>query len=243
MILNNRSLLSLLLIALLITLSTSCKKDDGHKPSITGSWVMEIGSGQDIPVQLTLYSDGSLEWVPLIPTENHSLSLAKHTFSNGVLTITNDPDCSGTGRYTVTLQGVNMNLTVIEDDCEPRISALVGDWTRKDLMIEQDFRKIWRKSMVVSDEPKDILFYLQHNGVFEWLINEETSLYKSSLGKYVVGPDYLAVFSFLDCHLYVGYYSYLFSGGGTQLVISNVEDDCTYRIAAIAGSWELVDIQ
>jgi len=224
------------LLAVVLIFTSACKKDKDDSPSILGAWVMEIGPDKNIPVQLSFFSNDFFEWVPLIPTENHNRSAAKYTFKDGVLKITNDPDCPEVGEYNVNIQGINMTLSLKNDDCDPRTAGLEGTWKRKDLMLDVRIQGIWEKSVTINDTIRQIIFYPQQNGIFEWLISKETPLYQTSSGRYAVGTEYLVVYNFLDCASILGYYTYSLSGEN-QIIISEEQDHCGFRITAIAGTW------
>lgn len=235
---NIQKIMGLAILAFILNLSFSCKKDDEYKPSVMGSWVRDIGSEDIIPIQLTFFYNDLFEWIPLIPTDNHTRSAAKYTFKDGIITITNDPDCPGAGKYNGVLKGTTLTISVIEDVCAQRIAGLVGVWDRKDMMIDASVRGWWQKSVTIADTLREIVLLPQQNGVFEWLISKETSDYKSQFGKYVIGPDCIAFYNFLDCSSIVGYYSYTITDQ-KQLVLSTARDHCSLRIPAIVGTWSL----
>lgn len=233
---KNIKLLAVLLIA--ITAASSCKDDDDSSPSIFGSWTMSNIDDQTIPYQLSLFANDFIEWVPLVPTEDLRRQAADYTLADGVLTITNDPNCPENAEYAVSMQGDVLTLSVLTDNCPERIEVLDRNWRRKDQMIDVRVQAAWTKSVTISDTLRQILFYPQQNGVFEWFITpHETPLYVSSIGRYAVSADYLVVYNFLDCHTIMGYYSYELVDGN-RIIISEVQDHCGFRTTAIEGTWE-----
>lgn len=234
-------------ISLLILLSTvvftmlflnACKNDDNNDPSIMGSWVRNIGENDEIPVQISLYSNSYFEWIPLIPTESYTRNSAKYTYSGGMLTITNDTQCPEPGKYSVAVKGSTLTLTLVEDDCAARITKLSGNWSRKNMMTDVRLQGVWLKTITIADTARQLVFIPQQNGAFEWLISKETNLYQSQFGRYAVGDDYVAIFNFLDCASIVGYYTYTIQEEN-KLILTPVEDNCSIRTPALSGTWNL----
>jgi hypothetical protein len=226
-------------IIIIAIAATSCKDKNESSPSILGSWTMSDIDDQTIPYQLSLYANNFMEWVPLAPTENLRRESADYSFADGVLTITNDPNCPENAEYTVSLQGDALTLSVVTDNCPERIQLLDRNWRRKDQMLDVRLQVAWTRAATISDTLRHIIFYPQQNGVFEWLISNETPLYVTSIGRYAVSADYLVIYNFLDCHTIMGYYSYELQGG-EKITISTVQDHCDFRTTAIEGAWDYV---
>jgi len=216
----------------------ACKNDDNNDPSIMGSWVRNIGTSNEIPVQISLFSNKYFEWIPLIPVEEYTRVPAEYEYVGGVLTITKDITCPEPGKYSVTVKGNTLTLEVIEDDCEARVTRLAGNWARKNMMTDVRIQGAWSKTVTIADTARDLFFIPQQNGVFEWLISKETPLYMSQFGRYAVGDQYVAVYSFLDCASIVGYYTYAIQDE-KRLVLTPVQDYCTIRTPALSGTWNL----
>jgi len=201
-----------------------------------GSWVRDIGEYNEIPVQISLFSNNYFEWIPLIPVEDHTKVPAEYEYKQGVLTITNDITCPEPGKYSVTVKRNTLTLAVIEDNCEDRVSRLAGNWARKDMMADVRIQGVWLKTLTIADTARDVIFIPQQHGVFEWLISEETPLYLNQFGRYAVGDQYVAIYSFMDCASIVGYYTYSIQEEN-QLVLTPAPDQCSIRIPALSGTW------
>lgn len=234
--LNKSNLSSVILMALLFTFSYSCKKDKDSTPSILGSWVMNIGIDNNIPIQISFFANGFYEWIPLVPTENHTRSSAEYTLSDGVLTLINDSDCPEEGRYLVSIDDNKLILTVQQDDCPSRVAGLEGSWSRKNDLIDIRVQGVWYRSISIADTLREIVFFPQQNGVFEWIISKETPDYQTTNGRYAIGEDYMVIFNFLDC-TGLGYYTYDISE--VQLKLTEAAEPCSIRSVVMAGTWEL----
>jgi hypothetical protein len=232
-----QNLAAVFLITLMIAVSYSCKKDKDSTPSILGSWIMSIGPDKDIPIQISFFANDFFEWIPLIPTESHTRSAADYDYTNGVLTIMNDPDCPEAGTYDVSVEDDKLVISVIEDDCSPRITGLEGSWTRKNDLPERKIEGIWKRNISLEGEEREIVFYTQQNGVFEWIISEPTSVYETTNGRYAVGDEYLVIYNFLDCSG-LGYYTYIYTSENRLLITENFEP-CEIRSRVLTGTWAM----
>jgi len=232
-----KRILTILMPAILLMSVSSCK-DEEFKPSVNGQWVKQLESSNNLPVQIAFHIDGLFDWVPLTPNGSHTHTSAKYSYKDGVLTLRNDADCPGEGKYSVTFQGLTMTLTLINDGCEPRINGIVGTWTRKDLMIDTKFKKVWSKNLTIADTVRLVYFVPGNLGVFDWYIDKPTPLLQTGEGRFAVGENYFIVFGFLDCANIGGYYSYQIQDEN-RLIVSSAVDNCGFRTAAFTGNWNL----
>ncbi len=124
-------LLPFFLLAATLFLMPACSDDNEKLETIQGEWITDH-SVTDVPIRLTFYSDGTFLWEPRIDTEEHSPSSGSYTFDDDLLTIFDDDDCPEiTGLYTAIHEGATFNISVREDECEPRIVALTGLWEKE----------------------------------------------------------------------------------------------------------------
>ena len=228
-------MLMLAVLALPAICLVSCKKDKNGDPSILGSWIMSIGDQSNIPVQLSFYANGFFEWVPLIPTENHTRTAAEYSYAEGVLTISNDPDCPEDGKYKIVVKDNSITISLLEDGCTPRIAGLAGTWTRKNDAPERRIGGVWYRNINLEGKQREIVFYTQQNGVFEWIISEPTSIYETTNGRYAVGEEFLVIYNFLDCSG-LAFYKYTYTGENRLLITEHVEP-CEIRSAVMTGTW------
>lgn len=83
-------------------------------------------------VQLTLQNDGILIWQPLEAIQGHSSSSVSFSKLEGdQIRIFNDTDCGTDATYAYQVSNTILELTAMEDNCDPRIDALSGIWNRK----------------------------------------------------------------------------------------------------------------
>ncbi len=126
---------SVFLLVVGVMFLCACSKNEKiEKPDIIDTWGKMYGPDNDIPIELTFYEDGTFQWIPTIPNDYHTPSAGEYTLSDNILGIFNDPDCPDVeeGWYSVDLAGDVLTITLIEDECEPRVPALSGEWTRVD---------------------------------------------------------------------------------------------------------------
>ncbi len=130
---------SIFLLMSLLFLMSACSDDkDNQEPIvdpiyIEGSWI-RYHPVTDVPIRITFFADGSFLWGPRIETGYHSPSTGNYSFENEELGLFGDDDCPGmTGLYQAALEENTLAVTLIEDECEPRIPGMQGVW-----MAEQD---------------------------------------------------------------------------------------------------------
>jgi hypothetical protein len=125
-------LLTFALMAVALFLMPACSDDNDELVSISGSWTNNH-SVTDVPIRLTFdCCDGSFRWEPAEETEEHTPSSGSYTFDDSVLTIFDDDDCpEQTGVYSAIIEGDVLEITVQDDECDPRVVALSGTWTRE----------------------------------------------------------------------------------------------------------------
>lgn len=232
---NRNEIFVALAILILLVTAYACKKDTNDDPTILGSWVMNIGEEKNIPVQLSFFANDFFEWIPLVPTDTHTRSAANYTFADGVLTIMNDPDCPENGEYKLSLQGSQLEITLISDDCEPRVSGLQGTWNRKNDLPERRIEGIWYRNLRLEGKDVEVVFHTQQNGVFEWIMSESTDSYQTTNGRFAVSDDYLVIYNFLDC-FGLGYYTYTFTSEN-RLLITEHNEPCEIRPVVLTGTW------
>lgn len=122
------------LMACLGLIITSCAKDDpSETPDVYGSWVVlqTDSEGLQFHVELRFNKDNSYDWILLDDAPTHSDSHADFEQDGNILHIVSDPDCTGIGRYYVTVNSDKLALIAQQDDCAPRAAALEYVWQKK----------------------------------------------------------------------------------------------------------------
>lgn len=133
---------SLFLLFIGVMFLCACSKNEKDDTiDIIGTWVKMYGPDNDIPIELTFYEDGTFQWVPTIPNDYHTPSAGEYTLSDNILGLFNDPDCPDVeeGWYNLSLDGDVLTITLIEDECDPRVPALVGEWTWYQALDRKEF--------------------------------------------------------------------------------------------------------
>lgn len=131
-----RSRVPLLLLVLPLLIG-ACADTAPETPgaSIYGQWQREVTDedGLSFLAELSLAEDGTLDWKPVEDAPGHSASSARFTVDGQTLTITDDPDCegSGPGTYQILVSESELELTAGDDACAPRVVALEGVWRAK----------------------------------------------------------------------------------------------------------------
>ncbi len=125
---------SILLLISLVFLMSACSDDkDNQEPIvdpglIEGSWI-RYHPVTDVPIRITFYANGSFLWEPRIETGYHTPSTGNYSLEEKELSLFGDDDCPDmTGLYQAVLAENTLTITLIEDECEPRIPGMTGVW-------------------------------------------------------------------------------------------------------------------
>ncbi len=113
-------------------LMPACSDDKDGLVSISGTWITNH-SVTDVPLRIKFdCCDGTFRWEPRVETDQHSPSTGSYSFMDEVLRIMDDVDCLDiTGVYSAIIDGDVLEITVQEDECDPRIAGMTGTWTRE----------------------------------------------------------------------------------------------------------------
>ncbi len=130
---NKTLLLLSLTVICLAMVGVSCSKDEDPSPDIYGSWIVlqTDSEGLQFLVELRFNSDNTYDWLLVDTVPTHSNSHAAFELNGRIMTIVSDADCSGTGRYYVTVDSHKLSLLAQQDDCQPRANALEYIWDEK----------------------------------------------------------------------------------------------------------------
>lgn len=120
-----------MLFAFTLLVFNACQKD--KEPEIYGVYEKTYANeASSFQVQLTLQNDGILLWQPLEAIQGHSSSSVNFSKLDGdQIRIFNDTDCGTDATYAYDVSNTTLELTAMEDNCDPRIGALSGIWNRK----------------------------------------------------------------------------------------------------------------
>lgn len=118
-----------ILAALLGTLIlTNCQVKT--PPTLAGTYQrLQNYEGTDYAVQLEFTEDLRLIWSPLDSIPEHTASETLYELlEDNHFQLVLDTDCPGWGEYAYTIADSVLTLTVVTDECEPRVTALSGEW-------------------------------------------------------------------------------------------------------------------
>lgn len=123
----------LAVFAIIFSIESCTKNSDIETPNVYGSWTVLQSDSQGLQynVELKFNTDNSYDWILLDSVEGHSNSHAEFTFSENIMTITVDADCSSLGEYFVTVEANKLSLIAKTEECGPRAAALEWVWEKK----------------------------------------------------------------------------------------------------------------
>lgn len=121
----------LILFSIALLVLFACKKENDNE--IFGTFEKPYSNGAvSFQVQLKLQKDGLLLWQPMETTSNHTASSVSFAILEGnQIRIFDDNDCESDATYAYKVSNISLELTAVEDNCDQRVQALSGKWTRK----------------------------------------------------------------------------------------------------------------
>lgn len=125
-----KSLLLFSMSALLLFAACKNEEDFGINGTYQRPYTVD---GIAYQVQLILTTDGKLNWNPVETIPGHTSSQVDYVLLSGKqFRITGDADCGTDAVYNFVVSETELQLTAETDTCEPRETALSGNWPRVD---------------------------------------------------------------------------------------------------------------
>ncbi len=109
---------------------TGCKENT--TTDINGTYQrLYLFQDHEYQVELSLTTDGQLNWRPLDSIPGHQSSTVKYMLQSGKqFKIYEDTDCNSEAIYDYVLSNEQLSLSSASDSCQNRKMALTGDWTK-----------------------------------------------------------------------------------------------------------------
>ena len=118
------------LFILLVLLTAGCTKSS--ELTLVGTYTRNVTIDEQAwEVNLMLTDDGYLRWIPVDSISGHTASEVRYSNEgNNQIRIYDDADCGSEAVYWHALDGDNLNLLPLQENCLPREGAISGDWTK-----------------------------------------------------------------------------------------------------------------
>ncbi len=122
----------IILLSLAMSIISSCKKDDDddndNSKSLINSWTKLMVADTNFNVKLTFNGNGTFTWTMIDSVPGHTNSGGEFSYNETQITYFNDPDCTSNGIYDYVICENKLILILVEDNCTPRIPAIIGVW-------------------------------------------------------------------------------------------------------------------